>query len=375
MNSKVQVQKKPLDKSLLLLFFCLLGIGLVQVYSSSFIYAMESYGDGLFFFRKQLIFAAISVVALITVANIPWKWIERTGLLIWMLSAFAVALTLVPGIGLKVGGAARWIPLFSGIQFEPSEPLKISLSFLIAAFLHSSQPQEWSRGKWASFLIALVVPLGLLLQQPDFGSFAICVTVLFSLIYIQGLRWRWVVTAATLSTVLFYLLIWMKPYRKARVLSYLDPWADPAKGGFQIIQSQLSFYSGGLFGQGLGQGQGKLFFLPEAHTDFTFAVLGEEVGFLGVCGLLLLYAWVIVRGFQIALRSKTTSLQLVALGITMTFAIQVLINLGVVLGIFPTKGLSLPFLSYGGSHLLMMGFAFGVLLNIARLQPKEASIN
>jgi cell division protein FtsW len=164
----------------------------------------------------------------------------------------------------------------------------------------------------------------------------------------------------------FYLLVMRVPYRRARVLAFMDPWADPEQKGFQVIQSMLSFHSGGVTGAGLGQGQGKLFFLPEAHTDFTLAVMGEEIGFIGVVLVLALYGYVVMRGFQIAIRCENPFRKALALGISMTFALSIFINCGVVMGLLPTKGLTLPFLSYGGSSLMTLCLMFGLLLNIEK---------
>jgi cell division protein FtsW len=169
----------------------------------------------------------------------------------------------------------------------------------------------------------------------------------------------------------FYVLVMSVPYRRARVLAFLDPWADPDQKGFQVIQSMLSFSSGGIFGAGLGQGQGKLFFLPEAHTDFTMAVLGEEIGFIGFISVMALYGFIVVRGFQIALKTENTFRRALALGITITFAFSVFINAGVVMGLLPTKGLTLPFLSYGGSSLVALSLVLGLLLNIEKSLEDE----
>ncbi|MGE3757541.1 MAG: FtsW/RodA/SpoVE family cell cycle protein, partial [Pseudobdellovibrionaceae bacterium] len=182
-----------------------------------------------------------------------------------------------------------------------------------------------------------------------------------------------IIAALAIAIPAFYILVMSVPYRRARVLGFLDPWSDPESKGFQVIQSMLSFHSGGLTGVGLGQGQGKLFFLPEAHTDFTLAVLGEEMGFVGFILLMFLYGFIVFKGFQIAIRTGSPFRKAVALGLTMTFALTVFINVGVVLGILPTKGLTLPFLSYGGSSLLTKSLMFGFLLAIERTDREEKS--
>ncbi|MEQ1876776.1 MAG: FtsW/RodA/SpoVE family cell cycle protein, partial [Bdellovibrionia bacterium] len=280
----------PLDRGILLAVLALLGIGLVQVYSSSFIFAIESHGgDGLYFFRRQLFFALAAFPVLLSFALIPWRILERWGFLLWVLAFSLILLTFVPGVGHRAGGAARWIQ-FAGFRFEPAELLKLALPVMFATFMSFNAAFEgWA--KWPLFAVSLFTPLGILLLQPDFGTLVICSAVLLTLLFCFGLKWRYIIASGIVLTPLFYFMVVLVPYRRARILAFLDPWSDPGKSGFQVIQSQLSLYSGGLWGAGLGQGQGKLFFLPEAHTDFTLAVLGEETGFSGVSFIVLLYSF------------------------------------------------------------------------------------
>ncbi len=355
-----------LDRGLLLAILALIGIGLVQVYSSSFIFAIESRGDGLYFFKRQLFFGCVTVGVLIFTAMIPFRYIEKYGWLMWLAAALGVAATMVPGLGIRAGGAARWLNLPGGLVFEPSELLKISLSLLLATYF--SRRFDLGKAEWPAKAALLCIPLLLVLRQPDFGSFAICSAVFVCILFAFGLPWRVLIAAFSVALPAFYFLVMNVAYRRARVLAFLDPWADADKKGFQVIQSMLSFQSGGLTGAGLGQGQGKLFFLPEAHTDFTMAVLGEEMGFLGFLIVVSLYGYVVFRGLQLAARSEDRFAKVLALGLSLTFGFSVFINMGVVMGLLPTKGLTLPFLSYGGSSLMMMGFLFGMLLNVERTE-------
>lgn len=364
--------QKSLSSPLLLALLTLMGIGLVQVYSSSYIFATESFSDGLYFFKKQLIFAAISLFTLIFFSQISLKLVEKWGWTVWVGASFALLLTFIPHIGVQAGGAARWIQLPFGMRFEPSEVLKFSFALLFAALLTKNE-NALKQVKWPMILVMIVAPLLILLKQPDFGSFAIIICVAVGLLFAFGLRWRYIVTAFIVLIPAFYVLVMSKPYRRARVMAFLDPWSDPDQKGFQVIQSMLSFHSGGLTGAGLGQGQGKLFFLPEAHTDFTLAVLGEEMGFLGFFLVLSLYGFIVLRGFQIAVKCENPFRRALALGISMTFALSVFINSGVVMGLLPTKGLTLPFLSYGGSSLVVLCMMFGLLLNIERSLSTEQS--
>ncbi len=354
-----------LDRGLLLAVLGLIGIGLVQVYSSSFIFATESRGDGLFFFKKQLAFTAIALPCLFAAALTPWRWVERYGFLLWFAAAGAVALTFAPGFGVKAGGASRWLRLPGGSVFEPSELLKISLPLIFAAFA-ARRTELFGRLEWPARALLVGAPMALVLAQRDFGSFFIIAAVLFCLLFAFGLRWAHIFAGLALAAPLLHFLVMSVPYRRARIMAFLDPWADPAGKGFQVIQSMLSVQSGGLTGSGLGQGQGKLFFLPEAHTDFTLAVLGEELGFVGICVALMIYGFCVFRGLQIAARSEDRFAKALALGLSLTFGFQVFINVGVNLGLLPTKGLTLPFLSYGGSSLLASCVLFGLLLNVER---------
>jgi cell division protein FtsW len=362
-----------LDRGLLLAVFALLGIGLVQVYSSSFIFAIESRGDGLFFFKKQLIFTSASVVILLLTALAPFRLIEKHGWLLWVGAACGVAATLIPGLGIRAGGAARWLNLPGGFVFEPSELLKISLPLLLATYV-SRRQESLGQFEWPVRAAILFVPLLLALKQPDFGSFFICCSVFFAILFAFGLQWRYIIGAVAVAVPAFYVLVMNEPYRRARILGFLDPWSNIGKEGFQAIQSMLSFQSGGLTGVGLGQGQGKLFFLPEAHTDFTLAVLGEEMGFIGFVGVIALYGYLVFRGLQLAARSEDKFSKVLALGLSLVFGLSVFINVGVVIGLLPTKGLTLPFLSYGGSSLMMTCFLFGLLLNIERHDRKAMPV-
>lgn len=338
-------------------------MGLVQVYSSSYIFATESYDDGLYFFKRQFIFTIIAFATLILTTQIPFEKIRQHAWLIWVGAFVLVIATFVPGLGVKVGGAQRWLRMPMGIRFEPSELLKIAFSFLFASLVCREQ-NLLSKFKTGWLFLLVAAPIALLLKQPDFGSFAIIMMVGTALLFTMGINLRWLGVAAVSALPVLYFLVWHSPYRRARVQAFLDPWSDPAQKGFQVIQSMLSVHSGGLTGQGFGQGQGKLFFLPEAHTDFTMAVLGEELGFIGIVCILLIYGFVVFRGFAIALKTQDMFKKILALGLSTTFALSVFINIGVVMGLLPTKGLTMPFLSYGGSSLIVLCFMFGILLNI-----------
>ena len=352
--------------------FMLLGLGVVQVYTSSYIFAFESRGDGLFYVRRQFLFSILALGLMVVTALTPWRWVERFGSMLWLMAAGLVALTYVPGISMRAGGAARWIQLPGNFVFEPSELVKVSLPLLIAAALarQGRWPLAGASSHWSGQLLAwlgfVALPLFLVLKQPDFGTFTIAFCTAGVMLFVFGLRKRWLVLLASAALPAFYLLVMRVPYRRDRVLSFLDPWSNADDKGFQVIQSMLSMRTGGLLGTGLGDGQGKLFFLPEAHTDFTLAVLGEELGFLGVAALLALYGFVLLRIFRLAIRSQDTFRKALATGLGVVFGLSVFVNMGVAMGLLPTKGLTLPFLSYGGSSAVMSGLLFGLILNLER---------
>jgi cell division protein FtsW len=354
------------DRSLILVTLLLMGIGLVQVYSASFIYATEVFNNGHYFFIRQMGFSVGALVVLLGLMRIPYSYIEKWGYLLWVLGCVGVAATFVPGLGVRVGGGLRWLQFPLGLRFEPSELLKIGYPLILAKFFADRQNANWKGWGWRA--IALILPLVLLMKQPDFGSFFICVFTLFCMFFVFGLNWAFVISGAVVAVPAFYFFVYQVPYRWARVLTFLDPWADPTRKGFQVIQSMISFHSGGWTGVGLGQGQGKLFFLPEAHTDFTLAILGEEMGFTGLFILFCLYGFVVLRAFQIAARCKDTYAQAAAMGISIVLGVSIFINSGVAMGLLPTKGLTLPLISYGGSSLLASCLALGLLLNIDRAQ-------
>lgn len=356
----------PIGQSpIFLAVMALLGMGLVQVYSSSYIYATESFGNGLLFFQKQVFFVLLAFFVMLFFALVDLKRIREWGWVLWFLAATGVALCLIPGLGVRVGGAHRWLSLPLGFRVEPSEFLKVSLPVMLAT-LSVRSSTRLARLPWWILSFSFLAPFGILLLQPDFGSFTLMSIVILAFLFVSGLKWRYVIGSLAMVIPTFYILVMQVPYRRARVMSFLDPWADPDAKGFQVIQSLLSFSSGGITGVGLGQGQGKLFFLPEAHTDFTLAVLGEETGFIGFLIVMSLYALLIFRGLQIAARAEDSFQRHLAVGLTTLFSMNVFINIGVALGMLPTKGLTLPFLSYGGSSLVAMGIIFGLLLNLER---------
>lgn len=345
-----------------------------MVYSSSFIYAQERTGDGFNFIKKQLIFASIGFVSMIAAIRIPFrKWADWY-YLIGIGAMGLLAIVLIPGVGTRVLGAQRWLKL-GPVSVQPSEIAKFAVILFVARQLErkNDRIRKFVPGVLSNFIIPLPVML-LLLVQPDFGSTVMITVVIFMMMFLAGVPKRFLAGIALLGCSLAALLVLSTPYRKARLMTFLDPWQDPLGKGFQVLQSMLGVHNGSLFGVGLGNGKEKLFYLPEAHNDFIFAVIGEELGFVGVIAVVLAFCFLIYRGLKIASycweERQDRFGALAAAGITLALGLQGFVNMGVVLGLLPTKGLTLPFVSYGGSALVVDLFVVGILLNISKGSTK-----
>ncbi len=373
LRERLQVRTLSLsgvDPVLLILTAGLVIFGLIMVYSSSFIFAQERTGDGFAFIKKQLAFAAMGGLLLSVSAQVPYENWKKWAYPLLGTAVLSLLLVLIPGLGARTGGAQRWIRLL-GFQFQPGEWTKFACMVFVARQLTLKQ-DKLSRFVPAvlSVFVLLLPVFVLLLLQPDFGSTAVIVMVAFLLMFLAGVPMRFLgpVLAGGLGAGM--LLALGSAYRRARIMAFLDPWSDPGGRGFQIIQSFVGLHSGGISGVGLGNGKEKLFFLPEAHNDFIFSVVGEELGFIGLCAVVLGFVLLIYRGLVISWQAWERRGDLFAMllgsGITLLLGVQAFLNMAVVLGLIPTKGLALPFISYGGSALVIDLFAMGVLLNISR---------
>ncbi len=340
-----------------------------MIYSSSYIYAEERTGDGFFFLKKQILYAVIGAGAFVLGSRLRPEVLSRlTPKWVAMTLVFLV-LVLIPGIGARVGGAQRWIS-FLGLRFQPSEMAKLAAIFFFFFKLvqHARNTQDFKLGIVAP--LTLVLPMmGLLLIQPDFGSTALIAFTGFILLWVGGAKKRYLFGGLSLATIIATVLVVTSPYRKDRVMTFLDPWRDASGKGFQVIQSMVGLHRGSWFGQGLGNGKEKLFFLPEAHNDFIFAVIGEELGLWGVLSVIALYVFLLIRGLKICMNVLNTQRQLfgffVGVGIMVLISLQAMINMAVVMGLLPTKGLTLPLVSYGGSALIMNLFALGFVYGLS----------
>jgi cell division protein FtsW len=344
--------------------------GLLMVYSSSFIFAEERTGDGYTFIKKQLLYAVLGFFGLFLASRVPHqKWYHWAPFAVFTVLGLLLAV-MIPGVGSRVGGAQRWINL-GLFRFQPAELAKLVGVMFVSRQLvrHQRELQDFRKGILSP--VALLLPMmALLLLQPDFGSVALLVGTTFILMYISGVRALYLFGGAFGALSVGALLIATSPYRLARVMTFLDPWRDPAGKGFQVIQSMLGLHNGSLLGQGLGNGKEKLFFLPEAHNDFIFSVIGEELGFVGVAGVIVAYVLFIYRGLKIswvALNERQDRFGFyLGCGISLLLGLQAFINMGVGMGLLPTKGLTLPFISYGGSALTLNLTAIGILYSISK---------
>lgn len=337
-----------------------------MVYSASAVWADYKFNDSFFFAKRQMLFAGVGIVAMFFIMNIDyWTW--RTWAKVILIICFVLLiLVLIPGIGNVRNGSRSWIGV-GAFSVQPSEFMKIAMIAFLAKFLSENQKAitSFKQGLFPSLGLVFFA-FGLIMLQPDLGTGTVMVGTSVVVIFIAGARISHFVGLGLLGVAGFVGLIISAPYRMKRITSFLDPWQDPLGSGFQMIQSLYAIGPGGLFGLGLGQSRQKFFYLPEPQTDFIFAILAEELGFIGGSLILLLFSLLLWRGIRIALGAPDLFGTFLATGIIAMIAIQVMINIGVVTGLMPVTGITLPFLSYGGSSLTLMLMAVGVLLNISR---------
>ena len=344
----------------------LICVGIVMIYSASSIYAWERYKDSFFFLKRHLSFLFIGVFLTFLFMSVDYRKLKKVARPLLILSILLLVLVLIPGIGREIAGARRWFR-FKLISFQPSELANIAIIIYIADFIF--RKDNYIRTFLHGFLPPMLI-LGLtallILMQPDLGTALALGIVVFIMLFMAGVRLSYLLSVILASLPLFYILIFSVPYRRMRIMAFLNPWLDPKGSGFQIIQSQIALGSGGIFGVGLGQSRQKLFYLPAAHTDFIFSIIGEELGLLGTIGIILLFMIFIKQGLKIIKNSQDTFGYFLALGLVLMISFKAVINIGVSCGLLPTKGLPLPFISYGGSSFVFDMISVGILMNIAR---------
>ncbi|HQS37060.1 MAG: putative lipid II flippase FtsW [Methylotenera sp. 24-45-7] len=358
------------DQGLLWVTLILLGIGLVMVYSASIAIAEAEKAVGnnsSYYLTRQAIFIVISLFAAVVAFNIPISWWQKFAPYLFLLGLALLILVLIPGIGRVVGGSRRWLSLFV-INLQPSEFMKLFAAMYVADYtVRKAAVMDSFKKGFMPMLIVMLFVGGLLLAEPDFGAFAVIAAISISILWLGGINGRIFGGLIVLLVVGFVFLIWSSPYRLERVIGFMDPWADPYGKGYQLSHALIAFGRGEWFGVGLGASVEKLLYLPEAHTDFLLAVIAEELGFAGVATVVGLFTWVVLRAFGMAkeaIENERYFAALLAQGIGVWIGVQGIINMGVNMGLLPTKGLTLPLLSFGGSGILANCIAMAILLRI-----------
>jgi len=365
MDAAVKKEDRTPDIILLLVTLILVTVGTAMIYSSSSIIALEKFKDGQYFLKKQIFFVILGLISMVLLTKIDyttWKKAAYPGII---LSLILLMLLFIPHVGLNRGGATRWLNL-GVFSFQVSEMVKIGMVVFLAHLLARKAHllKKFSRGVLIPSAITAVV-ISLILLEPDFGTAVIIASILILMLCLAGSRITHLMFLAAAFIPVGVWLIFRKGYRLARLTVFLDPWKDAGNSGFQIIQSLISFGSGGAFGVGIGDGMQKLFYLPQPHTDFILSIIAEESGFIGVSMVIILFSIFVFRGFMIAMKAPDLFGTLLAAGLTMVIAMESFINIAGVMGLIPLKGLALPFLSYGGSSFVMSMIAVGILLNIS----------
>ncbi|MCW5830002.1 MAG: putative lipid II flippase FtsW [Deltaproteobacteria bacterium] len=359
----------PSTAGILVPVMSLFVIGMVMVFSASSIRAKELFGDEFYYLTRQGIGAAIGcAMAGIAVAVPPARW-SRLAPVLYAAALIMLVLVLHPSIGVAANGARRWFR-FMGFGFQPSEFAKLALILLLARGLSSidDRVRSFTGGFLPPLLLALV-PLALIMAQPDLGTAVVIGTVACGMLFVAGAHPLHLGGLVLAGAGAVAAVIAVTPWRVQRVIAFLDPWENSRDSGFQLVQSLIAFAKGGILGVGLGDSRQKLHFLPEAHTDFIFSVLAEEMGFLGVIFVISLFLALVISGLRIASKAETRFEMLAAAGISMLIAVEAFFNLAVVMGLAPTKGLPLPFFSVGATSLVIHFWLVGILISIARRTP------
>lgn len=344
----------------------LISIGIVMIYSASSIYAYSSMGDSLYFLKRHLIYLAIGLAMMLLVMDIDINRLRALSKPIMLMTIFLLLLVLIPHIGRETAGARRWFRV-GLINFQPSELAKIAVIIYMADLIarKGMAMKSFIKGYLPAIMILGIV-VGLVLLEPDLGTAVTISLIAVIILFVGGVNVHYILISILASLPVLYMLLFRVAYRRKRMMIFLNPWSDKCGAGFQIIQSFVALGSGGPFGVGLGQSRQKLFYLPASHTDFIFSIIGEELGFLGAASIVILFMILVWQGMKVAFKAIDPFQRYAALGIVSLIGLEALINIGVTAGALPTKGLPLPFISYGGSGLVFHLMAVGILLNIAK---------
>ena len=360
----VETDRGMIDVPYLVLAVLLVVIGLIMLFSASYARAYYKTGNSAKYFISQLMFAVMGMGVLFLFSRIPYEWYQKLSLLILFVAVAILA--LVPLIGIEVGGATRWISL-GFTRFQPSEIAKFAVITSFAAIMaaHTRDMKGFKYG-FAPYMLILGVIAGLLYLEPHMSATLIILAVGFIMMILGGTNWKFLVGLVVVAVGLVAVYLLTKGYTADRIRAWLDPESDPLDKGLQILQSQYAIGSGGLTGLGFGRSRQKYMYLPEEHNDYIFAIVCEELGFIGAIGILALFALLIIRGYWIAMHARDRYSMLLAAGLTTLLALQVFLNVAVVTNLLPSTGISLPFFSSGGTALIMQLAENGIVLNISR---------
>jgi cell division protein FtsW len=366
------IRQTPLNYDIKLLFpaLFLLGIGIVMVYSASSALALKKFGNGYYFIQKQVFFAIAGIAAMVFARYFPIRYYKT---LVYPFLVIAIVLLVAiefSGLGISSNGSARWIGV-AGFTFQPSEFARFALVMYLAYSISKKEEavKYFSIGFLPHFMVLITFSI-LLIRQPDFGAVFILGAITWIMLFVGGVRISYLLSPLPfLFSILSYIMV-KKPYIIDRFLGFLNPWKHATDEGYQLVHSFMAFGTGGIWGTGIGKSYQKLFYLPEPHTDFIFSIIGEELGLLGVLFIIALYTLILWRGFVIAKHATDAFSSFLAMGLTTALGLQVCVNLAVTLGLLPTKGLTLPLLSYGGTSLLLSMASIGILMNIGASASK-----
>ena len=369
-RSRAHLRDQP-ERALVVIVLALTCFGLLMVYSATSAPAVLSDGNPLGFATRQILFIVVGLGAFLVALRVRPRAMQRVAPKAVLASLVLLVAVLVPGIGVEVKGATRWLSV-GAFQVQPSEVAKLALALWIAQAVARDPTALRVRGGLIPFLGLTGVMALLIVVEPDLGTAITLVAMVLAMLLVAGARSSRLGGALAIGAGLALVAILMEPFRLQRLLSFLDPWADPQGTGFQAVQAQVALGSGGLFGTGLGNGIQKANYLPEAHTDMILATVGEELGLVGVMVVLVAYGALGIAGYRIAMRARDLHGQVLAAGITTLLVVQAIVNMGAVLGLLPITGVPLPFVSYGGSSLVIFLFSAGLLANIGRRAARDA---
>lgn len=352
--------------------FLIIFIGLVMIYSSSMIWAEYKTGNKYYYLIRQILFFIIGLALFILSSKISYKFWYKWANKIFIICLVLMILVLIPGIGIVRGGARSWIGI-GDFSIQPAEFMKLGFVIFTAKFLTNNEGIMRKNKFFYLYMLIIGIIFGLIILQPDFGSGIILVSGVVMMLFVGGIQIKNIIFGSVFAIIGVAIMILIAPYRLERIQSFLDPWSDPLGSGFQIIQSLYAISPASLFGYGLFNSKQKYFYLPEPQNDFIFAIICEELGIVGGVFLLLLFFVIIYLGFDLAKKAKDNFASFMALGFTSILLIQVFVNIAVVIGLIPVTGVTLPFVSYGGSSLVISMFMMGIVFNIMRTCEKDIS--